>query len=203
LALNVGDILKVVTIMSWLDGNIMENVFALEIIGSGGPFDDLDVVDDMVDYADEMYTNINAHISNNVDGSEVKVYVYDAGDDDFDEVGSAIWGWDPIGTQENMPSGVALLLNCRTTDPDVNGKKYLGGVTEEALSDGILVAGLITTMAAFSVDWVSDFIGATSGAEFLPGVWSPTRTAFVPMSGTVFIPSVPAYQRRRKTGVGI
>ena len=58
MSISVGDVLKVVAIAAWLDGSITENVFATVVAGSGGPFDDADIVDDMVDWVDDMFANL-------------------------------------------------------------------------------------------------------------------------------------------------
>lgn len=203
MALNVGDILRVVTVMSWIDGDIMQNVFNAEIASGSGPFDAADVLDDMVSWMDDVYANLTTSAVNELDGSEVRVYVYDTGEADWDEVGIDLWTWDPSNVEDELPRGIALLLNAKTTNPDVSGKKYFGGLGEAAVDDGLFGAGLVAVGASIAVDWFTDFVGSETGATFDPGVWSPTRSDFFPMSGTVIIPSIPAYQRRRKNGVGI
>lgn len=203
MSLSVGDILQIVAVFQWLDGDVFQNVFNAEITGSGGPFDEADVVDDMLDWLDEMFANLTTRTSDECDGSECRVYVYDPVDDDWDEAGSDAWVYNPTGTGDQLPRGVAGLVNSKTVDPDVNGKKYHGGGGESSTIDGVYQAAYLTDLAAFSVDWVVPFIGAASGATFSPGVWSPTNTAHYLMSGSVVIPTIPAYQRRRKQGVGI
>jgi len=203
MSISVGEILKVVAVIQWLDGDIMQNVFSTVVSGSGGPFDEADIVDDMLEWVEEMYANIVTGVTDDVDGSEVRVYVYDPVDDDYDEIGSVAWVWNPSDTGEYLPRGVAGLINCKTTDPDVSGKKYIGGITEVGAVDGLIGNGMITLLSNFAVDWVTGFTGSTSSADFTPGVWSPTRTNFYAMSGSVIIPTIPAYQRRRKQGIGI
>jgi hypothetical protein len=199
----VGDILRVVAVLSWLDGDIAQNVFNAVISGSGGPFDDADIVADALDWLDTMYANIVTQMSDEIDGSEIRLYIYDPIDDDWDEVGSDAWSLNPSGVSDQLPRGVAQLVNCKTLDPDVNGKKYLPAPTEGIVTDGLFIAGAIADATDFAVDWVTGFTGATSGASWVPGVWSPTNTNFHPMSGTVILPTIPAYQRRRKRGIGI
>lgn len=203
MSITVGDILKVVAILNWVDGDVMQNVFNSVIGGTGGPFTDGDIVDDAEDWVGTMFANLVAGITNDLDGSEVRVYLYDAIDDDWDEVGSTSWTFNPTDAGEYLPRGVASLINCKTTDPDVNGKKYIGGQTEVAQDDGLWGSGHLTNLGLFADDWTDTFTGATSGASWVPGVWSPTNTNFYAMSGTYIIPTIPAYQRRRKRGVGI
>lgn len=203
MTLSVGEILQIVTVLQWLDGDIMQNVWNAVISGSGGPYDEADVVDDMEEWMDEVYANIVDRTSDGLDGSEVRCYVYDPVDDDWDEIGTNAWGFSPSDAGEALPHGVAALINCKTSDPDVSGKKYMGGAGESSADDALWSSTHLSALAALAVDWVTPFVGSTSGADFTPGVWSPTRTNFFFMTGQVVIPTIPAYQRRRKQGVGI
>lgn len=199
----VGTFLRVVAVMNWLDGEVAQNVFNAVIGGAAGPYDEADIVADALDWVETMYDTITDMLSDNLDGAEIRVYEYDPVDDDFDEVGSSAWVQNFSSAAENLPRGVAMLINCKTIDPDVNGKKYIPGLTEAASEDGLWTAAFITQLLLFAAEWVGPFTGATSTAPWVPGVWSPTRTLGLPMSGTVLAPTIPAYQRRRKEGVGI
>lgn len=203
MSIGVGDILRVVAILTWLDGDIMQNVFNAVISGSGGPYDEDDIVDDAIEWCSDMYDAFLAQISDELDGAEVRVYEYDSGDDDWDEIGSDVWVWNPASADEQLPRGVSLLLNMKTSNADVNGKKYLGGHTEASVTDGLFTAGEVSRGATFGATWATGFVGGTSGADWVPGVWSPKNTNFFAATGTIIIPTIPAYQRRRKQGVGI
>lgn len=203
MSITVGDVLKVVATLAWTDGNLMQNVFNAAITGSGGPFDDDDIVDDAVAWVGVMFANLVAAISNAADGSQVQVYVYDSTDDDFDEVGTAAWTFNPTNADHQLPRGVAALLNAKTLDPDVQGKKYVGGLTEGTITDGLWPTATLTPLSDFGDDWVTQFVGSVSGADWTPGVWSPKNTNIFPFSGQNIVPTIPAYQRRRKRGVGV
>jgi len=203
MTLAVGDILRVVAVLSWLDGDILQNVFNVKIDSGTGPFAVADVLDDMVDWLDNMYANFVAQMSDEINGSECRVYIWDTVGLDWDEVGIEAFTFNPTGADEQLPRGTALLINAKSVDPDVNGKKYLGAHTEASVTDGLFTAGEITRAAAFAVDWFTDFTGAASAAEFDPGIWSPTQEAFFSMGEVAIVPSIPAYQRRRKNGVGV
>ena len=203
MSIQVGDILRIVAVLNWLDGDIMQNVFNAVITGTGGPFDEGDIVDDALDWIDTIFTELDNAQVDTLDGSEIRVYIYDSIDDDWDEVGSVAWGHDPVITSDELPRGVAGLVNCKTSDPDVSGKKYFGGFGEGSVQLGLWSSSLLTLIAAAAVEWVTPFVGATSGANWTPGIWSPTNTNFYHMTGDVIIPAIPAYQRRRKQGVGI
>lgn len=94
-------------------------------------------------------------------------------------------------------------MNARSTDPDISGKKYLPGLTEGSIGAGVLNAPFVAAMVLFGVDWMTPFAGATSAADWIPGVWSPTDVLLQPMGLTLTTTNIAAYQRRRKRGVGI
>lgn len=203
MSITVGTVLKVVAVMSWLDGDIAQNVFSAVISGTGGPYDDADIVADALAWLEAMYLPLAPVLSDELDGSEVRVYEYDDVDEDYDEVGSDSWVFNPAQATDQLPRGNSMLLNCKTLDPDVNGKKYLPGMCDGLIVNGLITAGVISDLVDFSDEWVAPFVGATSTADWVPGVWSTKNLNFFAMSGTVLIPSIVAYQRRRKRGVGI
>ena len=202
MSIGVGDILRVAAIAAFTDSNVAQMIFNAVITGSGGPFDEDDIVADALAWINSCVSYLTTSTTDTLDGSEIIVYIYDAIDDDWDEVGSTAWGWNPSSALDALPRAVALLINCKTSDPDVNGKKYFPGLTEAANDDGSWSSGILTTATGFADDWTDPFVGGTSGADWTPGVWSPTNTNFYYMSGAYIIPAEPAYQRRRKRGVG-
>lgn len=198
-----GTILRVVASLLWTDGNINQNVFNCVITGGGSPWDEADVIADALDWLENMYANLTGSMSEFIDGNSVTVYEYDAIDDDWDEVGSDAWVFDPTGVSEQLPRGVAGLVRLWTSDADVQGKKYIPGLVEGNLNDGLFSASLITNFLAFAADWYNPFVGATSGATFTPGIWSVAGTVFKAAIDHIATSTVPAYQRRRKRTVGI
>lgn len=197
------DILRIVASMLWTDGNVNQNVFNCKVAGGSPPYADTDIADDAEDWLDNMYANIVASCSDELDGNEVLVYKYDAVGDDWDEVQSQSWIWDPTSAVDQLPRGVAALIRLWTTDPDVQGKKYLPGFTEGAVVDGLISAGNLTNMLAFAADWYLPFVGAASGATFTPGIWSVVGKVLKLGVDHVAASAIPAYQRRRKRTVGI
>lgn len=202
MTVSVSDILKVVVTSAWLDGNIIQNVFNALIDGGGGPFDDDDIVDDAVAWADAMYAEVTLDTSDELNGTQVQVYKYDSVGDDWDEVGTGVFTWNPSANPDQLPRGVAALLQARTSNPDVQGKKYIGGLTEAAVTDGLFTSTMMSNFIDFATLWVTDFTGAVSSAEWNPGVWSPTDLVLYLMTDNFGANLIPAYQRRRKRGVG-
>lgn len=203
MSISAGDVLKVVATLVWLDGNLSQNVYAAEVTGVGAPFDEDDILADALEWVEDMYAELVAVMSNELDGSQVQVYVHDPVDDDFDEIGTASWVFNPTNATDQLPRGVAALLNTQTSEPDIQGKKYIPGMVEEYSTNGLWVGGLVTFLGNYGLIWLGPFVGGTSGASWQPGVWSPTRSDFFQASGEFIVPTIPAYQRRRKRGVGV
>lgn len=203
MSITTGDILRVVMSSLFTDGNVAQMIFNAVVTGGGGPWDDVDIVDDALTWMDAVMAHLTTKVTETLDGNEIIVYVYDPVDDDWDEVGSDSFTWNPSGVGDALPRAVSGLVNCKTSDPDVNGKKYVPGLTESASTDGAWIGGTITALADFADEWLTGFVGGTTAADWNPGVWSPKNTVFYLATGTHIIPTEPAYQRRRKRGIGI
>lgn len=203
MTVDAGDILRIVASMLWTDGNVNQNVFNCVLSGAGGPWDDEDIADDAVDWLEDMYANITTFCSDELDGNECLVYKYDAVGDDWDEVFSQAWIWNASGATDQLPRGVAGLIRLWTVDPDVQGKKYIPGLTEAQVNDGLWPSSTLTALLAFAADWYLPFTGVASGALFTPGVWSVVGKVLKAGVDHIATSSIPAYQRRRKRNVGI
>lgn len=197
------DVLRIVAQFLWSDGNINQNVFAAQVSGGSPPYSDSDIVDDAEAWLDNLYANIVTNMSDEIDGNLVTVYKWDSVGGDWDEVGSQAWTFNPTQSNEFLPKAVAAQINMGTTDPDVQGKKYIPGYTEAESADGLWGSGALVNLLAFAIDWYTGFTGGTSGATWTPGVWSVVAEAFLAAIDSATIPAIPAYQRRRKRNVGI
>lgn len=203
MAIPTNAILKVVASLAFPDSVIAQNVFYVLFSNDGGSDDDDDVLDDLEDWVEDMWTLILAAMADDVTMDDIKVYIYDGVDDDFDEVGTRTTDVTFTSGDQYMPLGVAIVSNAKTTDPDVYGRKYWGGFTEAVNDDGHIAAGYPSDFALLAGEWITPFTGAASGSEFVPGVYSLTRQAFYAFNGVADTNLVWGYQRRRKPGVGI
>ena len=198
-----GDILRIVAELAFADASLMQNVFNAVLTTEGGSTDDTDTVDDMVEWMEGMYANMSGNLHQDITTSEVVVYVYDPVDDDWDEVGRSPWTLTTNSGTHLLPRAAAALIAAESLDPDVTGRKYLGGLTEGGYENSAWVAAVLTNLGLFAADWVAQFVGTTTGGTFTPAVWSVPLGAVQAFNGVTFINSVAAYQRRRKPGVGI
>lgn len=202
MALSTNDILKIVLSIALPDSVVAQNIFWALFENTGGSADEDDIVSDMEDWVEAIYAEIVDVLSDLVGLSEVKVYVYDSGEGDFDEVGSAFPVGDGTQATELQAHGLAVVTNAKTTNPDVYGRKYWPGICEGFVADGYLVAGGADDFALAVGEWITPFTGAATGSDFTPGVYSLTDSTFYPFGDEATTNLLLGYQRRRKPGVG-
>lgn len=203
MSIPTGTVLRVVASFLWTDGNVNQNVFNCLVSGGTGPWDEEDLIDDVVDWMDDCFANLVDSISDEIDGNTVTLYKWDVAGQDWDEVGSDTWAFNPTEVSEQLPRGSAGLVRLWTEDPDVQGRKFIPGLVEANLVDGLYNGALLTEMLAFGLDWYTPQTGAASGALITPGIWSVVGSLFVAAVEHYATSAIPAYQRRRKRTVGI
>lgn len=203
MAIPTGAILKAVASIVLPDLVIAQNVFNVLFENDGTGNDDVDVVSDIADWIDDIFTEVDGQIDSEANPSDVKVYIWDSIDTDWDEIGSESLTYVPGRVDQMLPHGVAALIYARTEDPDVMGLKYLPGFTEIAQDASSWAAGPLAEMLLAADQWTTDHVGAATGSTFTPGVWSTAQEDFKTMSGVYGVKGNAAYQRRRKPGVGI
>jgi len=108
------------------------------------------------------------------------------------------------GSDPNSTGGAAVsaYLLGYTDLPKQRGSKYLPGISEAVYNNNLFTAGALVDMAALLASYLS-VINPGQVNEFTPGILSKTLETFVPFIGNGLIDAQPAYQRRRKDGVGI
>lgn len=198
-----GDILRVVQNLVWSDGNINQNVYNCTVESGPDGYADQDVADDMADWMDTIYANIVANISNAIVKGETVTYKWDTVNEDWDEVGGALPTFTPANSNDYFAPGLAALVKCNTTDPDVQGRKFFSGFAETQATYGYWIAGQLTSLVALASDWITAFVGGATGATFTPGTWSPTQKLIFDFVVNYIVAGAASYQRRRKPGVGM
>jgi len=103
---------------------------------------------------------------------------------------------------EPTPAAAAAYLQGNTIVPQVRGSKYIPALSENAVTDGILNAGAVAQMLLLLGDYLQDVV-VTPGNVLRPGVLSKREGGFLSFETGGVFSDIPAYQRRRKVGVGI
>lgn len=203
MSIEAGAILRVVAELIMPGSTVAQNVFYAQFNDTGGSNADQDVVDDLVDWVDDIFNQIVNQMSDTITAGEVKVYQWDALDLDWDEIGSNVATFAPADVGEMLPHGVAAVMTGRTFDADVNGRKFFAGFSEGEQDGSYWVALALTNLLLAGAQWLTTFAGTATGSTFYPGVWSVAQVVFRRFVDNLIVNGVAGYQRRRKPGVGI
>jgi hypothetical protein len=203
MSIEAGAILRVVAELIMPGATVAQNVYYATFNDTGGSNADQDVVDDLVDWVDDIYNQIVDQMDDAIVAGEVKVYIWDTLDLDWDEIGSGVATFVPASVDEMLPHGVAAVMTGRTFDADVNGRKFFAGFAEDEQNQSNWNSGALTNLLLAGAQWLTTFSGAATGSTFYPGVWSTVQVVFRRFVDNLIVNGIAGYQRRRKPGVGI
>lgn len=161
-----------------------------------------DIVTTLATWIEVLYAEIETNISLEVAGGLMKVYRGVIGVPyEWDKIGEASPVFDFALATDMLPHGCSALLRAYTTRGKTIGRKYIPGFAEGAQLDGTWVASAVTNLIAAAAAWGTN--AAVDGNNRLaPGVFSTTTELIHPMTDEFVVPVHPAYQRRRRPGVG-
>lgn len=177
-------------------GNLIQNVFHMRN-DSGLTLDNATVLDDMHDWLSNMILQLDDIQVDSFDYESCRVYNVTT-DEPVGEIGFA---GPPHGTlaDDPMPSGVAALVTLDTGHKRALGKKFFGGLAETATTGGSFNGAFLADMAGVLAYLLG--VQSVNTHDYMPGSWRDVVNTFYPFISAV-ARAIPAYQRRRKTGVG-
>lgn len=109
----------------------------------------------------------------------------------------------PGSVGDPLPSGVAMLLNASTDAARVHGRKFVPGLSELAQTASVWTVTVIGHMVGAVEAWITPFVSSDLiASQWYPGLRIKAGT-FTGFNGAYLIRAIPAYQRRRKEGVGV
>lgn len=161
---------------------------------------DVDALVDWSGYLEDIYQNVSPDIANvvTITGFELSRVLIIGGAEVLEFIGTGVVLAQPTNINPMLPHGVAMLFSARLSGTGRGAaKKFFPGFTEAAAETGTWQASVLTAMAPAVVDWSTVF---GNSDLWTPGAFSVAkgfRTMFAAVAR-----SIPAYQRRRKPGVG-
>ena len=192
---SAGDILNVVAKFTLLGQTVM-NVYDLFV---GEDAANSELLEDVEAWLSEAYNNLAVSFVTGFEPLTIKVTNVTT-DTDLGETNFLDFtGGENVG--DPLPPGVALLVTFPTNTLRSRGRKFLPGLAEVQTADGLFSGSVLTQAALYAVDIASPFLGASSGSALIAGVRTAAGLFRAFNGGSVS--TVPAYQRRRKQGVGI
>lgn len=192
---SANDILRVVAEFAWLGQTVM-NVYDLFV---GDDALDADLADDITLRLDQAYAELEDSLVTGLAGTGIKItnvtQAEDIGEFPFPNFTTG------ANVGDTLPPGVALLVTFPTNRLKSRGRKFLPGLSEVQVSAGVFSGSVLTQAAAYAALVASPWIGTNSGSPLSFGVQTALG-GFRTFTGGV-VSTVPAYQRRRKQGVGV
>ena len=201
MTINEGDIIK--TVLEYVVPGSSQALNVFHWVYGGIEKEDTLVVSDLVEWAtDDWGDDWAALADNNTQLSNMILQQVDNVGLVLRDIGSAFLNIDGAAVSGSvMPAANSAYIQADTATPGVQGRKYIPGATEEQVEQGIFGPGAIVTMGFLLLDWITTFT-PTSGGSYFPGVISSKLLDFELFQASGLIEDVPAYQRRRKPGVG-
>lgn len=159
---------------------------------------DEDILEDFADQITAGYTTpFMAVMSDDLDFSSV--YFKNMTSNTL--MGQISWPGDqPSGTVEPLPLGNSMLITAVTATPGTRGRKFLPGASEGNCNDTLWNTTTMNLLTTFGAWYIAPFIGVVSGSPYAPGVRD--KNGIFRVFTEALVSNIPAYQRRRKQGVG-
>jgi hypothetical protein len=200
MALSDNSIIRVAAKFLLANASEIVNVYHF-VMDSVGDVDEADVLDDVLSLVEGLMANVTGQYSTTMSLDEVEVWVRNVAADRWDLVGAIDGTWaGSVATSEIMPAAVSPLVVADTVDAHSRGRKYLPPLNEAGVLSLLLTSAALTAFGNFLDDYGSTYVGTY--AEWIPGVWQVVAKAFAAFTGSGKVTTQPAYQRRRKAGVG-
>lgn len=196
-----GDVLKIVIALVMPD-NVIAQLVMNYIMTIGTDQDEDDVLGAIVTGLEGAWAHIEDEIVDGVQGDTAKLSLYDTVLDQWNELATvAVTGFDGTSVGEMLPHGAAAVCRFFTGVGRRQGRKFIPGLDESAQVDGTLVAGTVTDLVLFALDW--DDVITFGDASFKPCVYNEETEDHEGFVGEAAVNTIVGYQRRRKAGVGI
>lgn len=206
MTLAVGDILEIVATWDTPLASVAQNVWHYEMV-SGAGADEADFLVGVKSNWDIAFNALDEDIHEDFAAILLEGFVRDAVLHQWDGIGQiAQTGVVGLNLGDFEPHGVAALGTVLTDTLRRQGRTFLPGINDAAIVDGILVAAfeakLATYMLAFDAP-ITVTGGVFNWCTYNVDALSPLFETAALASGTIIAKSLPAYQRRRKPGVGL
>lgn len=204
---NAGDVIRVAIKFSHPTASLIENVWHFVADGSGTADAD-DVLDAISTFLELFYTDIDAYLSEDLEWVEAAANIILWAIDKWINIGNlgtidAPVTFVPAATGDPLPPANAALMRFITDTPKREGRKYLGGFTENDSNDDARWESTVMTALTTAAAAVLGFYEAVADSSISLGVCVPEMDA-----GSYNIPyaaiirAAPGVQRRRKFAVG-
>lgn len=206
MSVGVGDVVRCVAEWDMPSGTIAQLVY--HYLGvSGTTATEAQVGAAVEAQLDLAFDEIAASIANLVVGSTIEGLLWDFALNRWDGIFTVpLIGADGASAGQPQAHGAAGLVKIFTTANRRQGRKYIHGIGESLITNGLVEAVMLTDLALFATELDDDIVagGLTlSFGTFNTEPSSPLFETFSVAAQSVIAEAIVAYQRRRKPGTGI
>ncbi len=205
-ALAIGDVVQIVGTWDAPLASIAQNVWHY-IMVSGAGADSSDLMPAVLTQQQVAFAAVDSEVSNTYEMTLLEMRKYDFVLSRFDGVeATATTLLKGLSVGDFQPHGVAALGRVRTVASRRQGRTFIPGFVESAISLGVLTAPAEAALLAYLGLWDTDisvtggvFAWCTFNVEPLSPVFETASRA----SQVVIANSLPSYLSKRKPGVGL
>lgn len=196
-----GELLRVVIEYLLPGASTALNVFNY-LIDDGNP-DDEDVLADFADWVENVWGTDWVDLAQDVASIVgVAIDVMELNGHVARNIGAATLAVPGgVGGEIGVAAASGYIL-ANTEFPKSRGSKYIPGLGEGNLLDGVLTVESLGDLVLLLDEYLATVVGVTAGARYRPGVVRRLQEEFAPFILAGSVTNVPAYQRRRKPNSG-
>lgn len=195
-----GTILKLVLDYIYPGAGTALNI--LHYVFSGADAEDQDVLDAIEDWAlTEWGDHWKELAGDTAEFNSIEVQEVDQTGEILRNVGNIVINLSGVAATGPLPAANSVYLLAYTGVPQVRGAKYVPAIAEEAVQDGSWTLNALAEIAFLLLAYLGR-INVGVGQNLDGGVLSEREAGFKAFTGQGQFAGLPAYQRRRKDGVG-
>lgn len=201
MAINAGDVLRVVLTYELPDLQVNTNVFHY-LAGSGVSDTDANVVSAISSNLDTAYTDLEASLDAIIAPGEVIYSKRDPITGKWEQF-AVDSGTAPNGgaAGDPTPNVAAAVVRFHSDGIGQQGRKFLSGFNEQLITENIMQAGLVSALVSYGAD-INNTV-AVAGGNMIPGWWSEVDTIHRAYSQVLSVSNVIGTMVTRKPGRGI
>lgn len=206
MTIGVSDVVRCIATFNMPESTISQLVYHF-IGNTGTTATDAEMVTAALAHFQAAWTNIDNRVSDQVQGDILEVQKYDFVLHQWDGIGQATFtAADGLSTADMLAHGTCGLVKILTVAARRQCRKYVPGLTETELTDGLFSTATVVDLALFGSALDQNLIAGGLTSLFCSFNTDSTSVLYETAStrlGAVTATNLPAYQRRRRPGTGI
>lgn len=200
MTVETNDILKIVLDYIYPGAGTALNI--IHYVFSGTATDDTVVVDAIEDWVTNDWGDKWADLaSDQALLNTMHVYEVSGTGETLRDLGSRDISLAGAVASQVLPAANSVYILGYTQVPGVRGCKYVPAIAEAVSDDGVFPPAVVANIILLLVEYLAN-INIGTGTNLFPGVVSSKAGGFRAFTDEGLVRGLPAYQRRRKDGVG-